>query len=423
MTESIHLAIPISETPIAVEHSEDLFDNKLLQSQEQVDTSVSKKTKKQSTASMRKLKAESEQEASNLKASCLLANSKATFISTKEQNITHLETVRIENAKVSPSKSDPKLIDILIKYSNNQYEIPVLHYSIRMGDVDAVTILLKHGANANELSKLGYPLDMVSESSFPMMKLLIEKINVCNWKQNLTHCLLRNSIEEFDLLIDRYKELHPSVENNYWPTVLLNVYNVSTIKFLFDRGADISQRPDLLTRAVKTGDLEKVQIFIKHGIQINGCSVGYTIDNPLYNAFISNFTDIAKELIKAGAVLPSGFSRIVMRYVISNGTDDLLNLLLDLDISFLEEFMIAYGDPFNKISKKYPNVSRLEQIKITPLQLSVILNKISMTQILLEKGADPNNYCLGNELKNPLTLAIESGRSFVELLIEYGAHI
>ena len=61
MTESIYLATSISETPIAVKYSEDLVDEKLLQFQEQVDTPVSTKTNKKSTASMRKFTAESQQ--------------------------------------------------------------------------------------------------------------------------------------------------------------------------------------------------------------------------------------------------------------------------------------------------------------------------------------------------------------------------
>ena len=106
------------DAPITVQHSADLVDNKLLQSQEQGEGGAAQKRNRKSTASMRKLKYETQQHTSNLKASCLLA---------------------------VPELVDSELIDILAKYSGNSLGINPFSYAIYIRDYNSVKVLLENG--------------------------------------------------------------------------------------------------------------------------------------------------------------------------------------------------------------------------------------------------------------------------------------
>jgi ankyrin repeat protein len=70
-------------------------------------------------------------------------------------NITRHAEVKTVANQITP----PELLEVFIRYGHNSEGIPALHYASLVGDENAVSMLLNHGANPNALSRQVIPVD------------------------------------------------------------------------------------------------------------------------------------------------------------------------------------------------------------------------------------------------------------------------
>ncbi|KAK1750137.1 heterokaryon incompatibility protein-domain-containing protein [Echria macrotheca] len=100
------------------------------------------------------------------------------------------------------------------------------------------------------------------------------------------------------------------------------------------------------------------------------------------------------------------------------GSRTLLTLALEhRDDAAVEKLLAYYDDSACPITE-------VDGSDNSPLSMSVAANRPRMTELLLQKGADPNDdlrlWC--NDLPSPLIMAIRKGeRQLVEILLRYGA--
>ena len=155
-----------------------------------------------------------------------------------------------------------------------------------------------------------------------------------------------------------------------------------------------------LIRATRNGDLDKVKLLVKNGININYQPYN-TDESALMRAVAGNqHPEIAKFLIKAGADLnlQDEVGDTALMYASNAGSTDMVKLLL----------------------KGGADINILNGAKNNALHFASLYGHLDIVKILIDAGINIDNQ--DEDGRTPLFYAIEYGRSeTVKLLIELGA--
>lgn len=233
--------------------------------------------------------------------------------------------------------------------------IPPLFAAIMNGNLDAVKILTAHGADPDFTDTYGYNslLCALMTGSTEIFRFLVETGADVNFQPDdgyniLTYIAGMTSPKKTRRT--KYADIDPEI-----------------IPLLLKHGADYK---DAMTLAIKTGNVNFLDILIKNGADLNiKCSGG---QSPLFTAI--NNSDINLDVIKLLA---------------ENGAD--LNETLNLG-----DGAIAYA-----------------------LNIAISIDNPEIASILLENGADPNLQ--DHYGRAALVYAVIEGGEIIDTLLEHGA--
>lgn len=160
-----------------------------------------------------------------------------------------------------------ELEHILIKYGNNPYGMSALHYAIKIGDINAVYLLIANGADVNTV-QLNYSGEHLISA--------------------LSMAAHSNQLEIAQLLIQHGADVNffPYEKCTYAISYAVEFASGELVTLLIENGAmldrthQINQRPDKYTYtplhvAVKAGNLQAVIALVEGGAKINGNSDGH----------------------------------------------------------------------------------------------------------------------------------------------------
>ncbi len=179
-------------------------------------------------------------------------------------------------AEVSPLDHE---LNILTKYENNSLGIPPLLCAIQNGDLDAVKLLVKNGADINAVAQSGKKCAITAAFPFPeILKFLIDSgadINIkLAQKQTPLHYASQyeDTFEALCILIENGACVNAA--DLYGRTPLHSgIYFGKTALALLKNGADIHAKDDdgwkPLHRAYTYGDIELLKELSKRGCSMN----------------------------------------------------------------------------------------------------------------------------------------------------------
>jgi len=173
---------------------------------------------------------------------------------------------------------------------------------------------------------------------------------------------------------------------------------------------------DCITYHQPIGDLE---------IALNtGCNVNHPVHKglrPLHYAAYENAVEVAELLIDKGQAkvnISDDVGYTPLHIAAKNGNLDVLNLLIDKGavVNFLAEGLLT-GDEWED---GYIADSRaLAELTVNPLNLALENNHPQCAHVLLQHGADPNQYYfLGHEIN----LVPLENVACIEMLLQHGAN-
>jgi len=235
----------------------------------------------------------------------------------------------------------------------------------------------------------------------------------------------------FSGLVERLLTEHPqdlNAEGGVWGTPLnaaLAHGHLNIALFLLDRGADWENRgkedQTALFIASSLGYADFVQSLIDHGVDLNVVCQDWVYGDddvkwtPLLVAIFKGRRDIAVLLLERGAdtEIRSSWDQTALYMASSSGYADVVRSLIDR------------GADLNVICKDYDDFS--EDVKFTPLYVSIYKEHRDMALLLLEAGADLNAKSQDRThgvavMWTPLHETIYRGhRDMALLLLEAGA--
>jgi len=225
-------------------------------------------------------------------------------------------------------------VEILVKYGNNPEGVPPLHYASMVGDENAVTMLLDHGASPHSLSRQIQdglhpssnllplrPLDFAAKGGHVnIMNILINRgaqVNLTEiyypdsstrWSPALYFAAKHDQGQAVSFLLQKGALLQDSNSKlNYALEVAIQRGSIQALDALFSHGVNIhmESNQDLLANAVQNNQTKSIEWLMKHKVdinkQINGgptllqysmnCNLS-TIECLLKNGANPNFLDL-----------------------------------------------------------------------------------------------------------------------------------
>ncbi len=392
-----------------------------------------------------KLLIKAEAKKKNEKVSPMKAGEERITLSLKNSDtVTVLQSDKILTEQAIKG-SNEVLINILIRYGNNCEGIPVLHYAIFKNDENAVRLLLSHGANPQALAVPSFqgfgqpypllPLDYASSNgNINIIQLLIEHgadVNYNKFNGKVESQFLRgysplyfaakeDKEEAVRFLIAKGARIEPEIiqPGNTFPDysshplfVAAQSGSVNAFRALVDSGAKLApllyKQPYLLHIAAQNNHSKIIQFLIDRGIHPDIRADGGR--TPLMQARgIESFN----VLLDAGAD---------PKAVDQNGCDALLLMTMSgPDIKSTESLLargVDINTPRNTNSPMTPFFSAVMHLyNFTYLQK----DWQAYLQFLLDKGADINAKCLGDQTALSRAKSAQM-HEVVEWLIKHGA--
>lgn len=415
---------------------------------------ITKKNVRLSKSGMRKAKAEIQNQ-ENLK----------EVIDHKKETSLCVSGVQVQK------EINPELLDILIKYGNNPEGIPVLHYAVKMQDINAVRLLLAHGANVNtrdaKLNKT--PIHIASEiGNVDLINLLLDKgadifaVDVND--MNVFH---------YAILSDNSRETIYLLRKNVKDTSLVNSLATDFLKFggisplagacllaknesivaLVECGAKINEVNDqgytILSWAAYNCNEKTIKFLINNGaIYEKRCITSnprLLMGDPIYCALDSGNYAALKFFLEMNPkssfnekerahLFASSLYKVSSNYSRFNNHDkfNCMKLMIDLGFFSTEE---AYGSLSNSfpeaidflLENRFININ--QKFNEQPLLMFFIhgheIESFEISRMLIEKGADVNIRNMYNQ--TPLHYAAESYNpktiELIKMLIDKGANI
>jgi len=393
----------VNNTTISQEYPQILVDKKLFESsEEEVTPDLKVIERRRSKSGMRKAKSEVQNQ----------PNLKEVLVS-KNENIPNSNIENISESNLQEGINQ-ELLDILIKYGKNPDGIPTLHYAIKMQDINAIELLLEHGADINANSNVGLPLEIAfMKENYQISKFLIENGATATFDKGYLVCLKNNFLEGLQLLIDRDRKAVSEhtwgVNCGYYLTeAIKNNISWIGIEFLIENGSkdrlqETAFSHVILTTAIRQNNVEVVKGLIEIGIDVNGNP--NSAHCPLLIALGERNIEIANLLIEAGVILPTERQQHqMMASSLWQKDYQIVRSLIDLGMSPEHTYSV----------RNYKMCS--------VLQAAILDRDIETVEFLLEKGANVNR--MEGQNKTPLKLAIEINcKEIIELLLEYGADL
>lgn len=160
-----------------------------------------------------------------------------------------------------------------------------------------------------------------------------------------------------------------------------------------------------LSLAASNGYVNIIKLLLSHGAEINSRTGSKLGISPLMLAAMNGHTQAVRFLIEAGSDVNSQIEtnrNTALTLACFQGRADVVSLLLD----------------------KKANIEHRAKTGLTPLMEAASGGYDQVGRILLERGADENALPVPTTKDTALTIAAEKGHvKFVELLIQYGAHL
>ncbi|MGB7978629.1 MAG: ankyrin repeat domain-containing protein [Chlamydiales bacterium] len=334
---------------------------------------------------------------------------------------------RLRTETNTPAKNivpGDELLDILAGYANNPDKIPALHYAVKMGDENAVNILLKNGIDINKSCQAGTPLEIaLKQNSISMAKLLMTsgaKINSIS----IDHAIRNKSIPALQLIKEfsgnsefLYRHISLAIENNF----------NNGVDFVIKSGLNISKQDQLFEMTINTNNEEAVKIFLNSQYEIktmhNGGQVlfnslkDFKISSSLINTLIENDIPCNYSQINQNMPDPKTLNVIIknenyplITAAVERGDINIVSMLIDrgvpVDVSFIPKIIFSTNDPLGPLQD--PKINRIinkgsgprpsyTDIKFTlinneliynPLYRAVLDNRADIAKLLLKHGAN-----------------------------------
>ncbi len=185
-------------------------------------------------------------------------------------------------------REDHDLINASIKYGNNPYGIPALHYAIMQGDEKAVRLFLDHGAS---------PDSQTPPPTYHAPTTALEY--AAQYGQlNIARLLLERGAN-----LNQNRELHDGQSYIIDPLRWAAMANhPELIRLLIEHGATISYNnwESPIYAAVESGSVDALKALVNSGVKLNHPELTKTF-NPLQAAIRSGKLDMVKFLVSMGA--------------------------------------------------------------------------------------------------------------------------
>ena len=278
------------------------------------------------------------------------------------------------------------LIDILIRYGNNPDGIPPLHYAIKLGDYEAVELLLDHGANVNSRSDR-------SEHFYGTPNTALDFAAACG------------NLSIMELLIQRGAKLRSPNPLDRIQTPLCSTHcavshdQPDALELLISHGAlgkfcDPEEVRHLISEAFRCGSVKILHWFKDEGVDFSK----HTIDQESWfqDALEHRHHDCVKFLLDEG---------VDVNMLFTNNYYPPLNKAASLQDIGLVKMLVEYG----------ANVNLIDANNKSPLQHALEsygLDKLQIVKALLDSGADVNQR--NRNFQTPIimaTIRYASGRS------------
>lgn len=301
-----------------------------------------------------------------------------------------------------------------------------LDIAILSQDFDEVNKLIDEGADINDAqNNLMTPLLWaVSTNNIYMCRLLLSRganVNLKNRNSYITPLLMaieKNYAEICKLLIESGADLDMDNDSEITPLILAaKLNNIEMCKLLIEAGADFDKKDKSgntpLFFAIKNNNVEIFQKLLECNANIT--CVANNGNTPLLLAIGCNHTDMGMQLIKSLQLIDitqkTKMGVTPLMYACEQNTD-------------LAIALINAGADVNE-----QDYEKLKPFILSPLFLVInnnrdeSTNKNLLIKLLLDKGANPNIYCLPNQTTILMIAVSCNNIQAAELLLNAGANL
>jgi ankyrin repeat protein len=284
------------------------------------------------------------------------------------------------------------LVELLLKGKNIDIERrgvsewTALHNAVESGSLEALKLLLSHGADVNALTE---------ESWTPL------HAAAWNGRTEITKLLLSHGADVKCTIKNGSTALYLAAEFNY----------VESVRELLSHGADIDRASDSghtpLHIAISENSMESARELIAHGADVKAV----TPDSwtPLHIAAWKGKTEIMKSLLSHGANIDSA---------IADGSTALHIAVQFMQTESLRELLLASADVNMVAHDPRKDTNHAKYSDRTALHYACESGSIDAVKVLLE-DARIDVKCTNNHGSTPLLIASQDGHiEIVKLLLE-----
>lgn len=376
---------------------------------------------------------------------------------------------------LSPTAVKDDIAAILVLYGNNPFKIPAISYATYLGDEDAVKLLLDNGANVNQASEMGTPLEIALKGqNLKLASFLIEhnaeataqaasicgqyhffnelqeliKINpqIIKSEAVVMACCESAFLEGLEFMFNKGATIPKNFTANKVLYFLLyrgGAKYIPIVKFMIKQGADCHYtvhtvhtinkgdktewpaycKIGLITLAIDFDDEEFISLLIKNKAYLN-TKIENPHDNRTPNIFSSNFIDNEqrKQIVCLDplykAVLNGKFNFANLLIASGAKRDPWLDFQFNIAVSKDSSIMaLPNNDYFAKLKKFYELGFLKQEHYFRDTMNWAIKEKsdVRWVRFLFELGAQSSD--------DYLKWAIEKqNKDIIKCLIEHGAH-
>lgn len=317
----------------------------------------------------------------------------------------------------------------------------ILHLAASAGKEELVRYCLeKLGLDAFEVNfeKETILMDAVAANNLALANYLLQKglhANSLNAKgENALFYIQENNLEMFELLVVNGADVSQRSTDN--SSLLINAAkegNISIVRFLLAKGADIHVKNDLGFTAFQylifphSRNEELVKMFLDRGADINTTDAAQG-KSMMFYAIESEYMPSILALKEKGAKLstidnaghrPTVDEVDIVKYLVENGVE--LNALDHRDDTYLCEAVRSENlELAHFLVSKGADVNKGCYFSETPLMVAIKTQNLTLVRFLVENGADI--HALGYFQKNVMEHALEEGNTeIIAYLKEQGA--
>jgi ankyrin repeat protein len=154
-----------------------------------------------------------------------------------------------------------------------------IHYATRHNHIDAIRLLLEHGANVNSLNGGTTPLHIASyNGNTNIISLLLDydaNLTIYNKAGHLAIHVAVENIDVFQQLLDKGADINAMTSNggSVLAVAIWNNAPILTINLILNKGVDVNNIDNTpctpLHVASSCNNMEAAKLLLKHGADIN----------------------------------------------------------------------------------------------------------------------------------------------------------